>query len=491
MEYVRLNHQYALRHGRQCSYIVKRNGSYDDSILPGTNSFSIIPKYIGSIVSALGFHPYDKDIITISKKLGVKESTLRSFLERLIGNEKPLSLLDGTNEVIFPKRFLVKQDKRRNQNDRAIEYIKLLSKDMDSIFKPERPQYPLNINLMITNKCSTNCAYCYANRSIDEDLTTALMLDFINHAKRIGVVNLTLTGGDLLMRKDSLQIFEACIKSQFSLFISTKTPQSEEYVRRLKSIGVNEVQFSLDSANTSTLRRLLNVSDSYLDRVGSFFSACRNHKIKLSIRSVLTSQNTSLEEINNLYNFLLRYDNIAKWTLTPMFHSEYILNNDNLCPENDKLAEIFAFTRGLNPPFSIFYNKLGEKGYLHTQYSDIADYISKGSTCLANTTSVSILCDGTCTVCEMLYKNPLFVLGNIKERTLEEIWNSDKAISIFDGNISRNFNSPCNSCRHLFECKGDIFKHVCYVDVVKVHGMENGNQPDPKCPKCKKWNLIL
>ena len=27
--------------------------------------------------------------------------------------------------------------------------------------------------------------------------------------------------------------------------------------------------------------------------------------------------------------------------------------------------------------------------------------------------SVSILCDGTCTVCEMLYKNPLFVLGNI------------------------------------------------------------------------------
>lgn len=64
-------------------------------------------------------------------------------------------------------------------------------------------------------------------------------------------------------------------------------------------------------------------------------------------------------------------------------------------------------------------------------------------------------------------------------------------MSIFDGNISRNFNSPCNFCQHLFECKGDIFKHVCYVDAVKVHGMENGNQPDPKCPKCKKWNLIL
>lgn len=32
---------------------------------------------------------------------------------------------------------------------------------------------------------------------------------------------------------------------------------------------------------------------------------------------------------------------------------------------------------------------------------------------------------------------------------------------------------------------------LCYVNVVKVHGMENGNQPDPKCPKCNKWNLIL
>lgn len=491
MEYLRLNPQYALRHGRQCSYVIKRNGSYDDSILPGTNSFSIIPKYLGSIVGTLGFLPYDEEVRIISKELSIDEYILRSFIGNLTENEKPLSVVNEGYEIVFPKRFLVGYNKSRDKNDKSIEGVKLSSKDIDSIFKPERPQYPLNINLMITNKCSTDCAYCYANRGISENLTTDIILGFIDSAQNSGVVNLTLTGGDLLMRKDSLEIFEACIKAQFSIFISTKTPKTEDYVRRLKLIGVDEIQFSLDSVSSSILKKLLNVSETYLGRVRKFFSACRNHKITLSIRSVLTSQNSSIEEINKLYSFLIEYDNISKWTLTPMFHSEYISNNEDLCPDNEKLSEIFSFTRDLDAPFPIFYNKLGDNGYSHTQYPNIKDYISMGSTCLANTTSLSILCDGTCTVCEMLYKNPMFTLGNIKEQTLYEIWNSKKAISIFNGNISGDFHSPCGSCQHLFKCKGDMFKHVCYVDVVKVHGVGNENQPDPKCPRCKKWNLIL
>lgn len=44
---------------------------------------------------------------------------------------------------------------------------------------------------------------------------------------------------------------------------------------------------------------------------------------------------------------------------------------------------------------------------------EMEDYIGLIGGKPSRVRSVSILCDGTCTVCEMLYKNPLFVLGNI------------------------------------------------------------------------------
>ena len=44
---------------------------------------------------------------------------------------------------------------------------------------------------------------------------------------------------------------------------------------------------------------------------------------------------------------------------------------------------------------------------------EMEDYIGLIDEKPSRVRSVSILCDVTCTVCEMLYKNPLFVLGNI------------------------------------------------------------------------------
>lgn len=72
MKYVILNPQYALRHGENCSYMVKKHQLYDSSISPGANSFSIIPKYLGYVISLIGFTAYEEDIpllLILTKKL--------------------------------------------------------------------------------------------------------------------------------------------------------------------------------------------------------------------------------------------------------------------------------------------------------------------------------------------------------------------------------------------------------------------------------------
>lgn len=493
MVYIRLNPQYALRHGRHCSYIVKRSGTYDISISPGTNAFSIVPKYIGYLISVLCRKSYHESIRELSEDLNITEQALSTFIQQLIENESPLCYEGNNTKIEFPKRLLVKHLKVEpiSAQEDSIEYLPPSSMTDLCIYKPERPPFPLNINLMVTNKCSTECAYCYANRSLKEELTTKDIISIIHEAQRGGTVNLTLTGGDLLMRKDSLDIFSACLEAKFDLFLSTKTPKSPQYVLALKHLGIEEIQFSLDSVNPRTLEYLLGTPYSYIENVGRFFSACQKEGIRLSIRSVLTKINATVDEMKSLCSFISQYDNVDKWTLTPAFYSEYKTENHLIQPDNNQLVAVHSYTRNLTSSFPIFYNKIDKQGYAYRQYSDVDSYLKLGSTCLANTTSMSILCDGTCTICEMLYENSIFRLGNIKDLPLANIWNSEKALSLYRGNIVPKSKSPCASCAVRYACKGEIFKHICYVDVVKVHGHNNGDWPDPKCPKCKKVDVIL
>lgn len=111
-------------------------------------------------------------------------------------------------------------------------------------------------------------------------------------------------------------------------------------------------------------------------------------------------------------------------------------------------------------------------------------------TCYANTYSISILPSGDCTICEMLYYNRFFILGNIKEQKLIDIWNSEKAIDLFlpkRENITQD--SACSTCLVFDKCKRQLAKKICYVDVMKVYGLLDF--PDPKCPQSPKCNYIL
>lgn len=65
---------------------------------------------------------------------------------------------------------------------------------------------------------------------------------------------------------------------------------------------------------------------------------------------------------------------------------------------------------------------------------------------MANTTGISILANGKCSVCEMLYDHSDFILGDIRENTIYEIWNSNKAWSLYSPIQEQQKNSPDPRC---------------------------------------------
>lgn len=489
VKYTILNPQYTLRHSGGCSYIIKRLQSFDPQIVQGSNALSIVPNVVGFLLYQIGLLPFQESIQSMCRMLGVNADVLKHFILNLTANDRRLKIRWENCDIYFPKRLLLTSETKRVLEKHG--QIGISEVVEPSKFHKGRPLIPFSVNIMLTNRCYTNCVYCYANRTIGQELATEKVIEIIKEAESIGVVDLALTGGDLLMRSDSIEVFKQCISSGFSPIVSTKTPKDNSYVTRLSDIGIKELQFSLDSVNPCTLTRLIKVNHNYLAEVTSFFETCAKHNISLSIRSVITSLNSSVEEVSAVYSFLHKFENIEKWTITPAFHSEYRAESDEIAPRESDLKKIYEFTSKLEKKIPIYYNKIDDDGYSFKQFGSKSDFLSCGTTCLANSTSMSILLNGDCTICEMLYDNPIFNLGNILNSSISEVWNSRRALEIYYGKLVDQSRSTCNSCEFSFECKSRIFKHVCYVDVVKVNGLNCCDYPDPRCPESISRNILL
>ena len=74
-------------------------------------------------------------------------------------------------------------------------------------------RYPLSATLELTNRCNFNCVHCYINQPANDqvakqrELTTDQVKKIIDDMAEVGVLFLTLTGGEPLLRPDFAEIY--------------------------------------------------------------------------------------------------------------------------------------------------------------------------------------------------------------------------------------------------------------------------------------------
>jgi radical SAM protein with 4Fe4S-binding SPASM domain len=345
---------------------------------------------------------------------------------------------------------------------------------------------------MITTKCSTNCCYCYAKRKFDYELTLSEITNIIEECKKFGVVNLNLTGGDIFARTNWREILYAARKCNYNPFISTKTPIREEDVHYLNTLGITEMQFSLDSCDKSVLKGLIGVQSNYIEKVAEMFQFCQKYNIKLCIRTVLCNQNADISYVSGLYGFISKYNCIKDWVLTPAFFSEFKATYRFYEVTNSQLIAVRNFVERIHSIFPVYLSKISSCGYKLKQYQTINDYVLYNQKCFANSYSMSILASGECTICEMLYNNKEYLLGNIRHQSLLDIWNGEKALRLYAPIQSEMpKTSPCHSCSVFENCRRKLSKRVCYVDIAKINKSHSLGKPDPRCPKAQDIDVVL
>lgn len=96
-----------------------------------------------------------------------------------------------------------------------------------------------------------------------------------------------------------------------------------------------------------------------------------------------------------------------------------------------------------------------------------------------------VLPDGEVTICEQLYWNKHFLIGDLKKDSIEEVWNSANALYL--ANRKREDYSKQSACREckIFEiCKKEM--NECFPNIMKVYGSDHWDFPDPRCDKAPR-----
>jgi AdoMet-dependent heme synthase len=115
--------------------------------------------------------------------------------------------------------------------------------------KALKKNIPLSVQLDLTYRCNERCVHCYLDHEDHGEMTTAEIKHLLDEMAEAGVFILTLSGGEIFVRKDFFEILEyARLNRQFCVKLKTNAimiHQSE--AARIRDIGVQSVQISIYS----------------------------------------------------------------------------------------------------------------------------------------------------------------------------------------------------------------------------------------------------
>jgi radical SAM protein with 4Fe4S-binding SPASM domain len=112
---------------------------------------------------------------------------------------------------------------------------------------------PLSVHLDLTYRCNERCVHCYLDHDDHGEMTTAEILRVLDEVAQAGTFFLTLSGGEILMRRDFFAILEHARKRMFAVKLKTNAVMvTRAKAERIARLGVESVQVSVYSHREGT-----------------------------------------------------------------------------------------------------------------------------------------------------------------------------------------------------------------------------------------------
>jgi radical SAM protein with 4Fe4S-binding SPASM domain len=150
---------------------------------------------------------------------------------------------------------------------------------------------PLSAHLDVTYRCNERCTHCYLDHDDHGEMTLAEIKDLLDQLAAAGVLFLTFSGGEVLMRMDFFEIVKYARRLQFCVKIKTNGFMiREKEADRLRDLGVQEVRISIYSHRTEIHDAITKLPGS-LKRSVAAIRLLKAHGVNVAIGNVLMHTN--------------------------------------------------------------------------------------------------------------------------------------------------------------------------------------------------------
>lgn len=424
-----------------------------------------------------------------AETLSVPENYIQKLVDGWLNNPDILKIKSSNHTSLFPPYLLVEES---NYEAKKYDFQTFLYDELDTVMK--RHCTPSALTLMLNNTCVTKCVYCYQDKRkvVGCSIPFERIRQIVQEAASLHVVNFDVIGGEFFLYPHWKELLKDLREMGFQPYLSTKIPIQEEDVKYLSDLKIMDLQLSIDSFIPSHISKSLGTKEEYCSKMRKTLDLLDQYGIPAIIHSVLTKYTDSIEDMQSVYDELCKHNNIVEWkvvkgeaTLYPQVEFSKIESS------NDKLQEINQFLTKLKslssfnifPPYAPQEKISTETPELKDQLNDFLG--NNRSFCSGLFSHLYILPDGNVTMCEQLYWDKNFIVGNVIDQTVEEVWNSPEALGLYE--IRQEdipSDSLCSTCNYFKKCRE--IRQVCYREIIAKYGRDKWYYPDVNCPLAKK-----
>lgn len=164
------------------------------------------------------------------------------------------------------------------------------------------------LRLSVTDRCDFRCRYCMAEDMTFLPRNQVLSLEELASIgkvfRRLGGDKLRITGGEPLIRRDVLQLFQSLGELGFAdLSLTTNGARLRQFARPLVDAGVHRVNISLDSLLSERFRNITRTGD--LTEVLAGIEAARTAGFRRIKLNTVVMRHFNLDEVIPLTLFAL------------------------------------------------------------------------------------------------------------------------------------------------------------------------------------------
>ena len=150
---------------------------------------------------------------------------------------------------------------------------------------------PLSVQLDLTYRCNERCVHCYLDHDDHGEMTTAEIKDLLDQMADAGVFYLTLSGGEILMRRDFFQILEHARLRTFCVKLKTNGVMIRaKEAERLRALGVESIQISIYSHRPEVHDAITKMPGSFRQSIDAV-RFLRTQGLTVTLANVLMVQN--------------------------------------------------------------------------------------------------------------------------------------------------------------------------------------------------------